>query len=725
MTGRNLLKQWFSTAKKPTAAQFAELFDSIFHKGEDSMPIAKIDGLSDVLGDKADAVSTASSIENEATARSNADTNLQTAISDEATARSNADTNLQTAITNEADARSEADANLQTAINALPTFDDIATAVDIEATSRNDADADLQTQIDALPTSADLALKESLSNKNVADGYAGLNSSGLLPLGLFPDKLLGNVKYKGTYNGVTNIIASADIALNGQPLPASTDAIMGYYFINTAAFSLSGINYSVGDWIICDGAAGGWNKVDNSDAVTSVFGRLGNIVANAGDYNTSQVTESGNLYYTDARVSAYGDTRYAQKATTLTGYGITDAIRNSAAYNDDSQDASIYVTGNVQANGGFYGEVAAGFAWLNPGEFLNIGTSDAQTIYVEPTGIRIIRPGLSSQTLEITGPTIAGNSKIVAYDILDITASSIRINSPITVPTATLSEQAVNFGQLNTNAIQNQSDSVQTGANFWIDGQAAFGPNYDTYIGDGYAFIGDGTAKVDIHPTQVRITSDHFDNQLISMQVQPGYTFLQVYDSSANGFFTISPGKFDIGNEYHLTVNLQPRTTGTTNRIQSFQDADGLIALTADLNSYLPLAGGALTGTIIGTNAYFSGEVGGTHVSSSYGGALTPGDASFGNVRVSAFTNDRRLGVMMLRNGVEGWFMGADATDANWNLTIDGTSPFSINRTTKAALFAGDVEISDTTKGVILKSPNGARWRITIDNSGTLIRTSI
>ena len=46
-----------------------------------------------------------------------------------------------------------------------------------------------------------------------------------------------------------------------------------------------------------------WTDI-NTDAVTSVFGRTGAVVATSGDYNTSQVTESGNLYYTDARARA-------------------------------------------------------------------------------------------------------------------------------------------------------------------------------------------------------------------------------------------------------------------------------------------------------------------------------------------------------------------------------------------------------------------------------------
>lgn len=59
---------------------------------------------------------------------------------------------------------------------------------------------------------------------------------------------------------------------------------------------------------------------DNTDAVTSVFGRTGAVVALSGDYNTSQVTESGNLYYTDAR---------ARAAITLT----TTGSSGSSTYN--------------------------------------------------------------------------------------------------------------------------------------------------------------------------------------------------------------------------------------------------------------------------------------------------------------------------------------------------------------------------------------------------------
>ena len=47
------------------------------------------------------------------------------------------------------------------------------------------------------------------------------------------------------------------------------------------------------------------------------------------------------------------------------------------------------------------------------------------------------------------------------------------------------------------------------------------------------------------------------------------------------------------------------------------------------------------------------------------------------------------------------------------------------NPTTKLEVTNGDVYVNDATKGIILKSPNGNCWRVTIDNTGTMIRTAI
>jgi hypothetical protein len=78
-----------------------------------------------------------------------------------------------------------------------------------------------------------------------------------------------------------------------------------------------------------------WSDI-NTDAVTSVFGRTGAIVATGGDYTTAQVTESGNLYYLDsrARASISGGTGISYNSTTgvitntITQY--TDALARAS-----------------------------------------------------------------------------------------------------------------------------------------------------------------------------------------------------------------------------------------------------------------------------------------------------------------------------------------------------------------------------------------------------------
>jgi hypothetical protein len=131
------------------------------------------------------------------------------------------------------------------------------------------------------------------SEKAQPNGYASLDSNGKVPLVQINDALIGNVNFQGLWNAATNTPTLANPPASGTK---------GYYYIVSTAGTFAGIDFEVGDWIISDGTA--WGKVDNTDAVSSVFGRTGNVTASNGDYNTSQVTENTNLYYTEARVNA-------------------------------------------------------------------------------------------------------------------------------------------------------------------------------------------------------------------------------------------------------------------------------------------------------------------------------------------------------------------------------------------------------------------------------------
>ncbi len=47
-TGRDVLKSWFETGKKPTQLQFAALIEAFYHKDEDTLPAAYTDEMADV-----------------------------------------------------------------------------------------------------------------------------------------------------------------------------------------------------------------------------------------------------------------------------------------------------------------------------------------------------------------------------------------------------------------------------------------------------------------------------------------------------------------------------------------------------------------------------------------------------------------------------------------------------------------------------------------------------
>jgi len=91
----------------------------------------------------------------------------------------------------------------------------------------------------------------------------------------------GTVNYKGTWNASTNTPTLID------PPVASTKG--DYYVVSTAGTQFS-ITFGVGDWIISNGTA--WEKVDLTDAVSSVFGRTGAVVGVSTDYSAVGITNT-------------------------------------------------------------------------------------------------------------------------------------------------------------------------------------------------------------------------------------------------------------------------------------------------------------------------------------------------------------------------------------------------------------------------------------------------
>jgi hypothetical protein len=64
----------------------------------------------------------------------------------------------------------------------------------------------------------------------------------------------------------------------------------GDYYVVSVAGTQFGLSFAVGDWIISNGTA--WEKVDLTDAVSSVFGRTGAVVGDSTDYSAVGLTNT-------------------------------------------------------------------------------------------------------------------------------------------------------------------------------------------------------------------------------------------------------------------------------------------------------------------------------------------------------------------------------------------------------------------------------------------------
>jgi hypothetical protein len=186
-------------------------------------------------------------------------------------------------------------------------------------------------------------------NSGVANGVATLDGSGTVPTSQLPGAVLGGLNYQGTWNASTN-----------TPTLASSTGSKGYYYVVSVAGStnLNGTtDWKIGDWAVYDGST--WQKVDNTDAVSSVNGLTGSVVL-----TTSDVAQGTNLYFTEAaaRGSVSAGTGISYNSTSgvitnsapdqtvaLTGAGTTTVTGTYPNFTITSNDSA---TGTVTSVGG-------------------------------------------------------------------------------------------------------------------------------------------------------------------------------------------------------------------------------------------------------------------------------------------------------------------------------------------------------------------------------------
>ena len=116
-------------------------------------------------------------------------------------------------------------------------------------------------------------------------GVATLDAGGKVPTSQIPQ--MGDLNYQGTWNASTN-----------TPTLTSSAGTKGFYYVVSVAGStnLNGItDWKVGDWAVFNGSV--WEKIDNTDAVTSVNGYTGTVVLTANDVGATPATSGTSILY--------------------------------------------------------------------------------------------------------------------------------------------------------------------------------------------------------------------------------------------------------------------------------------------------------------------------------------------------------------------------------------------------------------------------------------------
>jgi hypothetical protein len=209
-----------------------------------------------------------------------------------------------------------------------------------------------------------------------ANGVATLDAGGKVPVSELPAAVLGALSYQGTWDASTN-----------TPTLTSSVGTKGYYYVVSVAgnTNLDGItDWLVGDWAVYNGTV--WQKVDNTETVTSVNGQVGAVVL-----TTTNIAEGTNEYFTQVRartsISAGTGISYDNTTGVITNsspslggnvvgpasatdnavarYDLTTGklIQNSVTLIDDTGNASGILS--QQFSDGTAVTLAAGKIWYN------------------------------------------------------------------------------------------------------------------------------------------------------------------------------------------------------------------------------------------------------------------------------------------------------------------------------------------------------------------------
>ena len=169
----------------------------------------------------------------------------------------------------------------------------------------------------------------------VPNGVATLDAGGKVPTSQIP--LQGDLNYQGAWDASTN-----------SPTLTSSVGTQGYYYVVSVAgtTNLNGItDWQIGDWAIFNGSI--WQKVDNTDAVTSVNGYVGTVVLTYSDVGA----QPAGTYVTSVGATS--------PVTSTGGTTPTIAIPQSSGSASGYLSSTDWTTFNNKANSGANSDITS------------------------------------------------------------------------------------------------------------------------------------------------------------------------------------------------------------------------------------------------------------------------------------------------------------------------------------------------------------------------------
>jgi len=281
------------------------------------------------------------------------------------------------------------------------------------------------------------------TEKAAALGVATLDAGGTVPLSQIPASIQGGVSYQGTWNASTN-----------TPTLSNGVGTKGYYYVVSVAGStnLDGItSWNVGDWAIFNGTV--WQKVDNTDAVTSVNGYTGTVVL-----TNTDISGFGSMSTQNANAVAI-------TGGTINGTTIGATTATTGAFTTATASTSL-TTPIVQASnsGGLSLKNSAGTTQISVGAgggdnaSINVSTNlngtNAQ-IDISPTGtghVHINPTGTGSVEIK---PTNVGT-----MDNITIGATTARAITGTTVTATTFSGSGASLTSIPNSALVNSAITI-------------------------------------------------------------------------------------------------------------------------------------------------------------------------------------------------------------------------------------------------------------------------